>query len=148
MNARIVRAYYIPQELARQIGARGLALRTAAGTLTGEAAGQSIEETAVETVVDHLRTVWPDGATAVHSHRLVEALAAYRPDAYAKWIPADPGLTDREIQAAGSATLSAALRPYKVATAQITIRDCCGGAKGVRLADLPEPGNGSEDDDE
>jgi S-DNA-T family DNA segregation ATPase FtsK/SpoIIIE len=148
MNARIVRAYYIPQELARQIGQRGLALRTAAGTLTGEAAGQTIEETAVETVVDHLRTIWPDGATAVHSHRLVEALAAYRPDTYAQWIPADPGMTDREIQAAGSATLSAALRPYKVATAQITIRDCCGGAKGIRLADLPEPGNGPEDDDE
>lgn len=148
MNARIVRAYYIPQELARQIGQRGLALRTAAGTLTGEAAGQTIEETAIETVVDHLRTIWPDGATAVHSHRLVEALAAYRPDTYAQWIPADPGMTDREIQAAGSATLSAALRPYKVATAQITIRDCCGGAKGIRLADLPEPGNGSEDDDE
>lgn len=148
MNARIVRAYYIPQELARQIGARGLALRTAAGTLTGEAAGQTIEETAAETVVDHLRAIWPDGATAVHSHRLVEALAAYRPDTYTQWIPTDPGMTDREIQAAGSATLSAALRPYKVTTAQITIRDCCGGAKGVRLADLPEPGNGSEDDDE
>jgi S-DNA-T family DNA segregation ATPase FtsK/SpoIIIE len=148
MNARIVRAYYIAQELARTIGQRGLALRIAAGTLTGEAAGQAIEPVDIETVVDHLRVIWPDGAVAVHSHRLVEALAAYRPDLYAKWIPNDPGLTDREIQAAGSATLSAALRPYKVTTAQITIRDCCGGAKGVRYADLPETTTEPEDDDE
>lgn len=148
MNARIVRAYYIAQELARQIGMRGQALRIAAGTLTGEAAGETIEQVDVETVTDHLRAVWPDGAAAVHSHRLVEALAAYRPELYAKWIPNDPGLTDREIQAAGSATLSAALRPYKVTTAQITIRDCCGGAKGIRLADLPETTGDPEDDDE
>lgn len=148
MNARIVRAYYIAQELARQIGQRGLALRIAAGTLTGEAAGQTVEHVDVETVIDHLRAVWPDGAQSVHSHRLVSALAAYRPELYAPWIPTDPGLTDREIQAAGSASLSAALRPYKVATAQITIRECCGGAKGVRLADLPETATGPEDDDE
>lgn len=148
MNARIVRAYYIAQELARAIGQRGLALRITAGTLTGEATGQVIEEAPVETIVDHLRAVWPDGATSVHSHRLVEALAAYRPEDYAKWIGTDPGLTDREIQAAGSATLSAALRPYKVTTAQITIRDCCGGAKGVRYADLPDTTDGPEDDTE
>lgn len=148
MNARIVRAYYISQELARQIGQRGLALRITAGTLSGEAAGQVIEQVDIETVVDHLRAIWPDGATAVHSHRLVEALVAYRPELYGPWVSTDPTLTDREIQAASSATLSAALRPYKVTTAQITIRDCCGGAKGVRYADLPETTTDPEDDDE
>ncbi|MFJ1581767.1 cell division protein FtsK [Streptomyces sp. NPDC088197] len=148
MNARIVRAYYIAQELAREIGKRGLALRIAAGTLTGEAAGETVEPTDTETLVDHLRAIWPDGAPAVHSHRLVDALAAYRPDLYAPWISTDPALTPREIQAASSATLSAALKPYKVTTTQITIRDCCGGAKGVRFTDLPETPDGPEDDTE
>ena len=148
MNARIVRAYYIAQELAREIGKRGLALRIAAGTLTGQAAGNEIEETDTETVVDHLRAVWPDGAAAVHSHRLVDALAALRPDLYGAWLDNEPGLTDREVQALRSTALSAALKPYKVTTAQITIRDCCGGAKGVRLADLPERATDPEDDDE
>lgn len=148
VNAKIVRAYYIAQELAREIGKRGLALRIAAGTLTGEAAGETIEAVDVETVVDHLRAIWPDSAAAVHSHRLVDALVAYHPALYGPWIATDPSLTDREIQAAASAALSAALKPHKVPTAQITIRDCCGGAKGVRLADLPQTTTDPEDDDE
>jgi S-DNA-T family DNA segregation ATPase FtsK/SpoIIIE len=149
MNARIVRAYYIAQELAREIGKRGQALRITAGTLTGEAAGETIEAVDAETIVDHLRAVWPDGAAAAHSHRLVEALVAYRPDVYGRWVGTDPALSDREIQAAASTTLSAALKPYRVPTQQITIRDCCrGGAKGVRWADLPEAVSDPEDDDE
>jgi DNA segregation ATPase FtsK/SpoIIIE, S-DNA-T family len=148
MNARIVRAYYIAQELAREIGKRGLALRITAGTLTGEAAGDTIEPVDAETLIDHLHAIWPDGAPAVHSHRLVDALAAYRPDLYAPWIGTDPTLSDREIQAAASTTLTAALKPYKVPTAQITIRDCCGGAKGIRWTDLPDASGDPQDDDE
>ncbi|WP_340559411.1 AAA family ATPase [Streptomyces sp. GSL17-111] len=125
-----VRAAFIKQTEAEEIGKRALALRHAAGTLSGEAAGQEVEHADTATVVDHLRDVWPTGADAVHSHRLVEALAAYRPDLYGPWLD--------ENAAARSTLLSATLKTHKVPTRQLTIRDCCGGAKGVRLADLPE----------
>jgi DNA segregation ATPase FtsK/SpoIIIE, S-DNA-T family len=124
-----VRAAFIKQTEAEDIGKRALALRTAAGTLTGQAVGAAVEEQDVETVLDHLRAVWPDGVEAVHSHRLVEALAAYRADLYRPWL---------EMDAAGASTaLSVALKPFKVATKQLTIRECCGGAKGLRWADIP-----------
>jgi len=124
-----VRAAFIKQTEAEDIAKRALALRTAAGTLTGQSVGAQVVDLDVETVVDHLRAVWPDGVEAVHSHRLVEALARLRPDLYKPWLDMD---------AAGSSTaLSAALKPFKVSTRQLTIRECCGGAKGLRCADLP-----------
>ncbi|WP_030543106.1 FtsK/SpoIIIE domain-containing protein [Streptomyces albus] len=126
-----VRAAFIKQTEAEEVGRRALALRTAAGTLSGQAAGQTVTEEDATTIVDHLRAVWPDGAEAVHSHRLVDALAAYRADLYGVWL-------EETDAAARSTALSAALKPYKVPTRQLTIRECCGGAKGVRLADLPE----------
>jgi S-DNA-T family DNA segregation ATPase FtsK/SpoIIIE len=124
-----VRAAFIKQTEAEDIAKRALALRTAAGTLTGQAVGAQVAEQDVETVLDHLHAIWPDGVETVHSHRLVEALAAYRADLYRPWT---------ELDAAGASTaLSAALKPYKVSTRQLTIRECCGGAKGLRYADLP-----------
>jgi S-DNA-T family DNA segregation ATPase FtsK/SpoIIIE len=123
-----VRAAFIKQTEAEDIAARALALRTAAGTLTGQAVGAAVEEHDAETVLDHLRAIWPDGNDSVHSHRLVEALAAYRADLYGPWT---------EMDAAGSSTaLSAALKPFKISTRQLTIRDCCGGAKGLRWTDI------------
>lgn len=123
-----VRAAFIKQTEAEDIAKRALALRTAAGTLSGQSIGQVVEDKDVETVIDHLRAVWPESTAAVHSHRLVEALAAYRADIYGPWT---------EMDTAGSSTaLSAALKPFKVTTSQITIRECCGGAKGLRWADV------------
>ncbi|MFE5189197.1 FtsK/SpoIIIE domain-containing protein [Streptomyces sp. NPDC056628] len=129
-----VRAAFIKQTEADDIAGRALALRTAAGTLSGQSVGAAVEEKDVETVVDHLRAIWPDGAETVHSHRLVEALAAYRADLYRPWT---------EMDAAGASTaLSAALKPFKVSTRQLTIRDCCGGAKGLRWEDIPAADDG------
>lgn len=129
-----VRAAFIKQTEAEDIAKRALALRTAAGTLSGQSIGAAVEEQDVETILDHLRAIWPDGIEAVHSHRLVEALAAYRSDLYGPWT---------EMDAAGSSTaLSAALKPFKVSTKQLTIRECCGGAKGLRWADLPASEDG------
>ncbi|PRX90808.1 FtsK/SpoIIIE domain-containing protein [Allonocardiopsis opalescens] len=139
-SAKIVRAYFIGQADARAVGRRALALRTAAGTLTGEAAGRTVEPVVRETIADHLHAVWPEGADRVHSHRLVEALAAYRPELYAPWLEEDD-------PAARSTTLAAALKPHRIPTHQLTIRDCCGGAKGVRHQDLP-PAKTPADDDE
>lgn len=129
-----VRAAFIKQTEADDIAKRALALRTAAGTLSGQSVGHLVEEHDVETILDHLRAVWPDGVDAVHSHRLVEALARYRADLYGPWL---------EMDAAGSSTaLSAALKPFKVSTRQLTIRECCGGAKGLRHTDIAEPAEG------
>ncbi|MFB6548662.1 FtsK/SpoIIIE domain-containing protein [Streptomyces sp. NPDC056405] len=129
-----VRAAFIKQTEAEDVAARALALRTAAGTLTGQSVGAQVEELDVETIVDHVRAIWPDGVDRVHSHRLVEALAAYRPDLYQPWT--EMGTSE------SSTALSVALKPFKVATSQITIRECCGGkggggAKGLRYEDLP-----------
>jgi S-DNA-T family DNA segregation ATPase FtsK/SpoIIIE len=44
--------------------------------------------------------------------------------------------------AESSTALSVALKAFKVATKQLTIRECCGGAKGLRHADLPAPEEG------
>ncbi|MDX3087174.1 FtsK/SpoIIIE domain-containing protein [Streptomyces sp. ME02-6978a] len=129
-----VRAAFIRQTEAEDIAARALALRTAAGTLTGQSVGAAVEELDVETVVDHVRAIWPDGVEAVHSHRLVEALARFRPDLYEPWTEMDA--------AAASTALSTALKPFKVSTRQLTIRECCGGAKGLRYTDLPAAEDG------
>ncbi|MEU6344469.1 FtsK/SpoIIIE domain-containing protein [Streptomyces sp. NPDC046977] len=129
-----VRAAFIKQTEAEDIAKRALALRTAAGTLSGQSVGAQVEEQDVETVVDHVRAVWPDGIEAVHSHRLVEALAAYRADLYRPWTELPVG--------EASTALSVALKPFKVSTRQLTIRECCGGAKGLRYADLPAAEDG------
>lgn len=146
------RAAFIKQTEADEIGKRALALRTAAGTLSGEAAGEQVAHEDASTIVDHLRAIWPEGASAVHSHRLVEALAAYRADLYETWLDTDrplgemgPEERDR-VKVARSTALSNALKPHKVPTRQITIRECCGGAKGVRHEDLPELRDDAEDD--
>ncbi|MET7514059.1 FtsK/SpoIIIE domain-containing protein [Streptomyces sp. NPDC005480] len=124
-----VRAAFIKQTEAEDIAKRALALRMAAGTLSGQSVGAEVDEQDVETIVDHLWAVWPDGVESVHSHRLVEALAAYRADLYKPWT---------EMDAAGASTaLSAALKPFRVSTKQLQIRECCGGAKGLRRTDLP-----------
>lgn len=144
-SAKIARAYFIRQADARETGKRALALRTSAGTLSGEAAGQQIEKPDRTTIADHLHAVWPDGAEAVHSHRLVESLALYLPALYGAWMETEKPISEmtpeevRDVQAARSTALSAALKAQKIPTRQLTIRDCCGGAKGVRYADLPEP---------
>lgn len=122
---RIVRAAFLTQDEAMEVGRRALATRRAAGTLTGQAAGEQVAPVDTTTIVDHLRAVWPEGTDKVHSHRLVEALAAYRPDLYGAWL-------DEEDRAARSSLLSSALRPHRIRTEQLNIRDCCGGAKGLR----------------
>lgn len=153
VNARIVRAYFNGQGDIRNVGQRALAMRTAAGTLTGEAAGEEVKPVDRNTVADHLRELWPGSTEAVHSHRLVPALAARWPDLYGAWMDTDKpeeGMTEdevREVQVARSTTLSAALKPHKVPTVNVTIRGCCGTARGVRFKDLPKPREATDDDE-
>ncbi len=135
-----VRAAFIKQTEAEQIGKRALAVRIAAGTLTGEAAGEQLPDVDPSTLLDHLGAVWPAGEGSVHSWRLVQALAAYRPDLYAGWISVLDGLDEdgqREARTATSTMLANALKPYGVPTRQINRRGDGGGGKGVRWDDLP-----------
>ncbi|TDC58578.1 AAA family ATPase [Actinomadura sp. KC345] len=137
-----VRAAFIKQDEAEEIGKRALALRIAAGTLTGEAAGEELAEVDRTDLIDDLRAVWPATEDAVHSARLVEALAAYRPDVYGEWLPANLGALEedeqREARSSASTMLANALKPYGVPTRQINRRGAGGSAKGVRLDELPE----------
>jgi len=144
LDTEIVRAAFITQDESHQIGRRALALRTAAGTLSGEAAGETIAEVDATDLVDHLRAVWPSGEDTMHSHRLVEALAAYRPDLYDAWVKTDKptsAMTEdelRDVRASRSTALSNALKPYGVRTRQINKRGDGGGGKGLRYDDLPQ----------
>ena len=153
VNARIVRAYFNSQPDIRDVGKRAYAMRRAAGKLTGEAAGEAVD-LKVATIIDHLHAIWPDGADAVHSHRLVPALADLEPDRYGAWMDTDKPMDEmtpdevRDVQTARSTALSMALKPFKVATRQLTLRECCGGAKGVRYTDLPDPSDALDEDDE
>jgi S-DNA-T family DNA segregation ATPase FtsK/SpoIIIE len=141
LDAQIARAAFIRQDEAVEIGKRALAVRIAAGLLTGEAAGQVVTEVDRSTLIDHVRAVWPSGDDAVHSWRLVAALAAYKPELYGEWIP--DGLEalgeeeQREARTAASTMLAAALKSHGVTTRQINRRGQGGGGKGVRWDDLP-----------
>ncbi|HEY9367580.1 FtsK/SpoIIIE domain-containing protein [Streptomyces sp.] len=138
LNAQIARAAFIKQAEAQQIGKRALALRIAAGTLSGQAAGEDIEEVDESTIVDHLREVWPDGEETMHSHRLVEALGALRPELYGGWLEGD--------QAARSTMLATALRPHGIHTLQVHKRGAGGGGKGLRWEDVRPAVGGSDED--
>ncbi|WP_433240258.1 FtsK/SpoIIIE domain-containing protein [Actinomadura nitritigenes] len=139
-DTQIARAAFITQQEAVEVGRRALAVRTAAGLLTGEAAGRTVQDADPSTLLDHLRDIWPAGEDSAHSWRLVQALAAYRPELYGEWIPAGlDGLDDdaqKEARTAASTTLANALKPYGVTTRQINKRGAGGGAKGVRWDDL------------
>lgn len=111
-DPQIVRSAYIDGPAAEAIAARARAMRAAAGTLTGHAAGETPEQVDTTTIIDHLLAVWPGDANEVWSIRLVEALAAYRPDLYGAWLD----ITDEKARAT---QLANALTPYKIRTKQI-----------------------------
>lgn len=153
LDNRIARAAFIKQDEAAEVARRALALRTAAGTLSGQAAGEDIAPEDDTDLLDDLRAVWPAGEATMHSHRLVEALAAYKPDRYGAWLgdkPADAMTEDeqREARAARSTLLAQALKPYGVATRQINKRGDGGSAKGLRWEDLPAPDTAHSDPDD
>lgn len=143
-DTQIARAAFITQQEAVEVGRRALALRIAAGTLTGEAAGETVAEGERTTIVDDLRAVWPAGEETMHSFDLVRALAAYKPDRYGDWLPEELDELDEAEQKAarsGAATmLTNALKPHGINTRQINKRGAGGGAKGVRWDDLAAAG--------
>lgn len=149
-----VRAAFIKQTEAEQIGQRALALRIAAGTLSGEAIGETVDPVEEVNLLDDIRSVWPDGQESIHSHRLVEALATAWPDRYGAWmnteVPPEEMTEEQEKDARStrSTLLAAALRPLGVSTRQINRRGDGGSAKGLQWTDIPDRSRGVEEDED
>ena len=86
-SARTVRSCLIDAAAAERIGRRALALRTTAGRLTGDAAGQRLESDAERlTVVADVVTAWPlvrHADASAWLHEIETTLATEDPDRYA-----------------------------------------------------------------
>ncbi|MFG2060458.1 cell division protein FtsK [Micromonospora sp. NPDC048871] len=102
----ITRTFYIDGPTAEQVIRRARTLREQAGTLTGHAAGQTMDTTAVrrDTLLDDIAAVMSDSEAKLWSEVVCERLAGLRPEVYA-------GLTREQ--------LTAALKPYGVTTGQV-----------------------------
>ncbi|SCF33969.1 cell division protein FtsK [Micromonospora mirobrigensis] len=102
----ITRTFYIDGPTAEQVVRRARALREKAGTLTGHAAGQVVDTTAVrrDTLLDDIAAVMSDTEAKLWSEVVCDRLAGLRPEIYA-------GLTREQ--------LTAALKPYGVTTGQV-----------------------------
>jgi len=140
LGAQVARAAFITQAEAYDVAARALAMRTALGTLTGEAAGEVIVDEEEVNILDQVLTIWEDGAEAMHSHRLIELLAERWPMTYGNLLTME--------KAAASTALSGMLKGAKVATKAVNIRGCCGSARGIHASDLPAAYEPEEDDED
>ncbi|MGW4462188.1 FtsK/SpoIIIE domain-containing protein [Micromonospora sp. NPDC004704] len=106
-DAQITRTFYVDGPAAERVCQRGRAMREAAGTLTGHAAGQATASPAAarrDTLLDDILTVVPVGEPKVWAETLTERLAELRPDVY--------GDFTRD-------QLTAALKPWGITTGQV-----------------------------
>ncbi|MEV0649787.1 cell division protein FtsK [Phytomonospora sp. NPDC050363] len=89
-EAIVGRGDYIDGPAGEAICARGRAMREAAGTLTGHAAGQ-VTETPItrNTLLPDLLEIWPGTDKRAWNETLCERLAELHPDAYDGWEAAD-----------------------------------------------------------
>ncbi|MBO4159310.1 cell division protein FtsK [Micromonospora antibiotica] len=102
----ITRTFYIDGPTAEQVTRRARALREKAGTLTGHAAGQSVDTTAVrrDTLLDDIAAIMSDTEAKLWSEVVCDRLTGLRPEVYT-------GLTREQ--------LTAALKPHGVTTGQV-----------------------------
>ncbi|WP_226361564.1 FtsK/SpoIIIE domain-containing protein [Pseudonocardia sp. ICBG1142] len=106
-DAQIVRTAYIDGPAAEAIGARARALREAAGTITGHAAGEvdeTTETTARRSILADMAAVFGPDEDRLWSEVIATRLTAQWPDIYAKATPA---------------TLAAGLKPYGLKPGQV-----------------------------
>ncbi|MGA5500933.1 cell division protein FtsK [Streptomyces umbrinus] len=110
-DSGIVRTYLADGRDAERVLTRAAALREAEGTLSGDAAGEAPAPEVSATVLDDVAQVLGKGEAKVWSETIVDRLADLRPDIYGAWA---------ELEAKPKAeALTAALKPYGVATEQI-----------------------------
>ncbi|MFD9734307.1 cell division protein FtsK [Umezawaea sp. NPDC059074] len=122
-----VKGVYIDAPDAEKIVGRARALRTAAGRLTGYAAGVDVEVDQEET-----NTLLEDVATAIGgadkawSESIVDRLAELRPATYGAWGELPTG-------SAKATTLAGALKPYGITTKQVWGTDPTTGKGANRM---------------
>lgn len=100
----IVKTYYLDGPAAEKVTDRARALRLAAGTLTGFAAGQDTAAKPKDTLLEDILTVLPATEPKAWSEVIAERLAQLRPDVYGGW---------------GAEQVAAALKPHGVSTGQV-----------------------------
>ncbi|MER5956657.1 cell division protein FtsK [Streptomyces sp. NPDC001893] len=110
-DSGIVRTYLADGQDAERILTRAAALREAEGTLSGDAAGEAPAPEASATILDDVAQVLGKGEAKVWSETIVDRLADLRPDTYGAWAELEPKPK--------AEALTAALKPYGVATEQI-----------------------------
>lgn len=112
-DAQIVRSSYVDGPDADRISERARAMRAAAGTLTGHAAGEETLTGADSgpNLLADVCEVLPAGQDKVWSETVVDRLADLRPDVYGPWATQD-GKTK-------ATQLAAALKPYGITTGQV-----------------------------
>ncbi|GID28877.1 cell division protein FtsK [Paractinoplanes brasiliensis] len=98
-DALTVRTHRTPLADIDAVIARARALREAAGTLSGQAAGEQPAEVAVSSLLDDILTVVPLGEPKVWSEAVAARLAELRPEVYGGWKPEQ---------------VAAALKPYGI----------------------------------
>lgn len=96
---------------------RGRELRIAAGTLTGHAAGEQIEERVTISVLDDVAGVFARGEDRLWSEEICDRLAEVNPDAYSGW---------------DATTLAKMLKPYGLITKDVWIKDPEDGGSPTR----------------
>jgi S-DNA-T family DNA segregation ATPase FtsK/SpoIIIE len=112
-DPQIVRSAYVDGPDADRIADRARAMRAAAGTLTGYAAGEDTtldRDTGPNLLADVVQ-VLPAGEDKVWSETVVARLAELRPEIYGPWAEQD-GKTK-------ATQLAAALKPYGITTSQV-----------------------------
>src|SRR6266567_4453783 len=124
-TATVARTYNIDGRAAERICARARALREAAGTLTGYAAGETEPVTAAVSLLADVAAV-TRGEERVWSETICARLGELRPDLNAKW---------------DAAQLGRALAAYGIASAQTWARDSDGemrNRQGIALTDVQD----------
>ncbi|MEV1295753.1 cell division protein FtsK [Pseudonocardia sp. NPDC049635] len=86
-EARVVRSYYLDGPTSDKVAERALQLRIAAGTITGQAAGEE-RTTVLVDLLEDLATIYATAKVRrMWSEDIVAALAELRPDTYTGWTP-------------------------------------------------------------
>lgn len=116
-GAQTVRTHLADLPVVSTICERGRDLRIAAGTLTGHAAGEQIEERVTISVLDDVAGVFARGEDRLWSEEICERLAEVNADAYSGW---------------DATTLAKMLKPYGLITKDVWIKDPEDGGSPTR----------------
>ncbi|GAA3638133.1 FtsK/SpoIIIE domain-containing protein [Lentzea roselyniae] len=136
-DPQIVRSSYLDGPASDRVADRARALREAAGTITGHAAGEEATPSGggqADTLLADIAGVIGADEPKIWSETVVDRLVELRPAVYGQWA---------ELDGTGKATaLSAALKPYGISTGQVwgTAPGATKGAnrRGIERAHITE----------